>query len=155
MSALPPKLEEIVDLFASLPEEEKRENLILYSDSAKGCAPKEGESFDLEDIRKDEECADTVGIFLRVDPATEAATVRVTLGPQVQTLTKAMTTILCRGLAGTTPRHILEVPSDFVPRIVGGELIRARSQTTYYVLSRIKGICKVYLDRKRAAEAAA
>jgi hypothetical protein len=26
-----------------------------------------------------------------------------------------------------------------------------RSQTTYYVLTRIKGICKVYLDRRRAA----
>jgi cysteine desulfuration protein SufE len=154
VSALPAKLEEIVDLFASLPEEEKRENLILYSDSAKSCVPKEGEAFDLEDVRKDEECADTVGIYLRVDPATEGTTLRVTLGPQVQTLTKAMTTILCRGLAGATPREILEVPSDFVPRIVGGALIRARSQTTYYVLGRMKGICKVYLDRKRAAEAA-
>jgi hypothetical protein len=29
-----------------------------------------------------------------------------------------------------------------------------RSQTTYYVLTRIKGICKVYLDRQRRANAA-
>jgi hypothetical protein len=37
-----------------------------------------------------------------------------------------------------------------VPKIVGGDLIRARSQTVYYVLTRMKGICKVYLDRRRA-----
>jgi cysteine desulfuration protein SufE len=54
-------------------------------------------------------------------------------------------------LAQSTVTEILEVPSDFVPKIVGGELIRARSQTVYYVLTRIKGICKVYLDRRRAA----
>jgi len=27
-----------------------------------------------------------------------------------------------------------------------------RSQTTYYILSRMKGICKVWSDRKRAEE---
>jgi cysteine desulfuration protein SufE len=40
-----------------------------------------------------------------------------------------------------------------VTRIIGAELVRVRSQTTYYVLSRIKGICKVYLDRQRMAVA--
>ena len=39
-------------------------------------------------------------------------------------------------------------------RIVGAELVRVRSQTTYYVLTRIKGICKVYLDRQRARQVA-
>ena len=36
--------------------------------------------------------------------------------------------------------------------IVGAELVRVRSQTIYYVLTRIKGICKVFLDRQRMAE---
>jgi len=36
--------------------------------------------------------------------------------------------------------------------IVGTELVRVRSQTIYYVLTRIKGICKVYLDRQRMAQ---
>ena len=150
---LPPKLQEIVDLFASLPEEEKRENLILYSDSARRCEPKptEAGTFDLEDIRKDEECADTVGLYLKVDPAGEKARFRITLGPEVQTLTRAMTSILCKGLEGCTPREVLAVPATFVPRIVGGKLVRVRSQTTYYVLSRMKGICKVWLDRQRAS----
>jgi cysteine desulfuration protein SufE len=148
--ALPPKLQQIVDLFESLPDEGKRENLILYADTTKKHEPKEGESFDLEDIRKDEECADTVGVFLKVTPLGKAV-FRVNLGPQVQTLTRAMTSILCKGLEGCTPQEVLTVPNSFVPRIVGGQLVRIRSQTTYYVLSRMKGICKVYLDRKRAS----
>ena len=104
----------------------------------------------LQDIRKDEECADTVGVYLHVDEQGKAH-IRMTLGPEVQTLTRAMTAILCKGLDGATPQEILDLPSDFVTRIVGAELVRVRSQTTYYVLTRIKGICKVYLDRQRRA----
>ena len=97
----PPKLDAIISLFESLPEEEKRENLIAYSEQSKRHEPKPDESFDLEDVRKDEECTDTVGVFLQVD-AEKHARFRITLGPQVQTLTKAMTSILCRGLDGCT-----------------------------------------------------
>jgi cysteine desulfuration protein SufE len=148
--AYPPKLREIIDLFESLPEVERRENLIAYADNAPKHEPRDGETFDLEDVRKDEECTDTVGVFLRVDDA-GGAHFRVTLGPQVQTLTKAMTAILCRGLEGVAPSAILEITSDFVPKIVGAELVRIRSQTTYYILTRMKGACKVWLDRRRAA----
>ncbi len=151
-SAYPKGLNKIISLFESLQEQEKRDALISYADQARKWEPKAGETFTLEDIRKDEECTDTVGVFLKVDNESRTA-FRVTLGPQVQTLTRAMTSILCRGLEGATVREILEVPSDFVPRIVGGELIRARSQTVYYVLTRVKGICKVYHDRLRAAMA--
>src|SRR5580692_4668665 len=149
-SVYPKGLQTIVSLFESLPEQEKRDALISYADQARKWEPKEGETFNLEDIRKDEECTDTVGVFLKVD-GKERATFRVTLGPQVQTLTRAMTSILCRGLEHSTVPEILAVASDFVPKIVGGELIRARSQTVYYVLTRMKGICKVYFDRRRAA----
>ncbi len=146
----PPNLVEIVDLFEVLPDAEKRENLIAYADNAPHCAPQPGEAFDLEDVRKDEECTDTVGVFLRVDPERRAH-FRITLGPQVQTLTKAMTAILCRGLDGASPEEIMEVPQDFVPRIVGGQLVRVRSQTVYYILGRMKSVCKVWLNRERAA----
>ncbi len=151
VSDYPKKLETIISLFESLPDEEKRENLILYSDQAMRCGPKEGETFDLEDVRKDEECADTVGVYLRVD-AERRAHFRVTLGPQVQTLTKAMTAILCKGLDGVTIQEVMDIPADFVPRIVGAQLVRVRSQTVYYVLTRMKGICKVFLNRERAAQ---
>jgi cysteine desulfuration protein SufE len=147
----PAKLAKIIGLFESLPEEEKRENLIAYSEQAKKHEPKPGEIFDLEDVRKDEECTDTVGVFMKVDAGRQAHC-RITLGPQVQTLTKAMTSILCRGLDGSTLEEILELPGDFVPRIVGGNLVRIRSQTVYYILTRMKSACKVYLNRLRAAE---
>jgi cysteine desulfuration protein SufE len=65
-----------------------------------------------------------------------------------------MTAILCKGLDGSTPHEILDLPSDFVKRIVGTELVRLRSQTVYYVLTRIKSICKVWLDRQRVAQVA-
>src|SRR3954447_2247327 len=148
----PAKLQAIIDLFEALPEEEKRENLIAYSEQAKSQGPRPEETFDLEDVRKDEECTDTVGVYLRVDPEHHSH-FRVTLGPQVQTLTKAMTSILCRGLEGCTPAEILEIPADFVPKIVGGQLVRIRSQTVYYILTRMKSVCRVFLNRARAASA--
>ena len=147
----PPKLDKIIHLFETLPEVERRETLVSYADSAKKQEPRDGEQFDLEDVRKDEECADTVGVYLHVDEEGKAH-FRMTLGPEVQTLTRAMTAILCKGLDGRTPQEVLELPSDFVTRIVGAELVRVRSQTIYYVLTRIKGVCKVYLDRQRMAE---
>ena len=153
MSMYPKKLNNIIDLFESLPEDERRETLVAYADQAQKQAPREDETFTLTDVRKDQECADTVGVYLQVDD-TGRAHLRMTLGPEVQTLTRAMTAILCKGLEGCTPREILELPNDFVTRIVGSELVRIRSQTTYYVLTRIKGICKVYLDRQRMAEVA-
>src|SRR6187401_1631227 len=143
----PTKLDKIINLFESLPEDERRETLVSYADNAKRQEPREGENFDLVDVRKDEECADTVGVYLHVDEQGKAH-FRMTLGPEVQTLTRAMASILCKGLDGATPQEVLELPSDFVTRIVGAELVRVRSQTTYYILTRMKGICKVYLDRQ-------
>ena len=147
----PTKLNNIINLFESLPEDERRETLVSYADDAKRQEPREGENFDLVDVRKDEECTDTVGVYLLVDEEGKAH-IRMTLGPEVQT--RAMTAILCKGLDGSTPQEILDLPSDFVTRVVGTELVRLRSQTVYYVLTRIKSICKVWLDRHRMAQVA-
>lgn len=149
----PEALSDLIDLFEHLPEQERRENLVVMSDSAKKQEPKEGETFELEDVRKDEECTDTVGVYLRTEDG-DKAHFAITLGPKVQTLTKAMTSILCRGLNGTKLQDVLDVPADFVPRIVGGELVRLRSQTVYYVLSRMKTAVKMLMDRRRAERAA-
>jgi cysteine desulfuration protein SufE len=146
----PSKLSAIIELFSGLPDAEKRETLIAYADQAKSQEPREGETFDLEDIRKDEECTDTVAIYLRLDES-GGSHFRVTLGPQVQTLTRAMSSILCKGLEGVPPSDILEIPADFVPKIVGAELVRLRSQTVYYLLTRIKSVAKVWLQRQRSA----
>lgn len=148
----PEKLQKIVALFEALPDAEKRETLITYADAARNQGPREGETFDLEDVRKDEECTDTVGVFLKVN-ADRTTHFRVTLGPHVQTLTKAMTSILCKGLEGCTVEEVLEVPADFVPKIVGADLVRQRSQTVYYILTRMKGAATVWRNRDRAAAA--
>jgi cysteine desulfuration protein SufE len=150
--AYPTKLQEIINLFEHLPDEEKRETLIAYADQAAAQAPKEGEVFSLEDVRKDEECTDTVGVFLSVD-GDRKVRFRITLGPQVQTLTRAMTAILCKGFDGAGIDEVMEVPADFVPKIVGAQLVRQRSQTVYYILTRMKGACKVWLNRERSAAA--
>ena len=145
----PEKLRAIIGFFEPQSEDERRENLLAYAEQAKKHAPKPGESFDLEDVRKDEECTDTVGVFLRVD-AEKRAHFRITLGPQVQTLTKAMTSILCKGLDGSTLDEIMELPADFVPKIVGAQLVRIRSQTVYYILTRMKGASLFLLRRGTA-----
>ena len=147
--AYPEKLQKIIDLFEVLPEEEKRETLIAYADQAAAQTPKDGETFALEDVRKDEECTDTVGVFLAVD-ADRKVKFRISLGPQVQTLTRAMTAILCKGFDGASIDEVMDVPADFVPRIVGAQLVRQRSQTVYYILTRMKSACKVWLNRERA-----
>jgi cysteine desulfuration protein SufE len=148
-STYPSGLQSIIDLFVSLPDEEKRETLISYAEQSTKWEPHDGEKFDLEDVRKDEECTDTVGVFLRVEPDKHVK-FRVSLGPQVQTLTRAMTSILCRGLQGATINEVMDLPSDFVPKIIGADLVRVRSHTVYYVLTRMKGILSVYINRVRA-----
>ncbi|MDZ4402927.1 SufE family protein [Prosthecobacter sp.] len=142
MQAYPAALGELIAFFESLPEGERRENLIDLAAASAAHAPKEGEKFDLEDVRKDAECTDTVGVHVRLEQD-DHAYFAVSLGPKVQTLTKALTTILCRGLNGSTLREVLDVPQDFVPRIIGAELVRLRSQTVYYVLTRMKQAAQV------------
>jgi len=46
---------------------------------------------------------------------------------------------------------VLEVPADFVPKIVGADLVRQRSQTVYYILTRMKSAATVWRNRDRAA----
>jgi len=109
-------------------------------------APKEGELFDLEDVRKDAECTDTVGIHVRMEDGGRAR-FAVSLGPKVQTLTRALAVILCRGLGGCTLQEVVETPPDFVPRVIGAELVRLRSQTVYYVLRRMQEAARTLLWR--------
>lgn len=149
--SLPVRLQEIIDLFQNLPEEEKRELLIAYSDRSSECLPREGESFTLSDIRKDDECTDSVGVFLKADSENRLL-FRMSLGPHVQTLTRAMASILCHGLAGSTAEEVMAVPSGFVPKIVGTELVRQRSQTVYYILARMKGACRQFVAERRQAD---
>ena len=139
----PEKLQEIISVFESLCEEERRENLVNYALGADKWQPTENEAFDIEDVRKDEQCIDTVGIHLRIKE--KKAQFRVTLGPNVQTLTRAMTTILCDGLDNCEIDEILQLPADFIEKIVGTPLITTRSKTIYYMFHRMKEALADYL----------
>ncbi|MBK8092877.1 MAG: Fe-S metabolism protein SufE [Verrucomicrobiaceae bacterium] len=137
MSDYPAALSELITFFEALPEGERRENLIELAAQAAQHAPRPGECFDLEDVRHDAECTDTVGVHLRLGIG-QKAHFAISLGPKVQTLTRALTVILCRGLAGAHAGQVLHLSHDFVPRIIGADLVRLRSQTVYYVLRRMQ-----------------
>lgn len=137
MNMYPRALNEIVNFFEQLSEQERRENLIVFAGQAKQFATSEPAAFQLSDVRKDKQCIDHVGIFLRISEGGHVQ-FAVNLGAKVQTLTRALTAILCRGLNGATTQEVLDLPEDFLPRIVGSELIQRRSQTIYYVLQRMK-----------------
>src|SRR4029450_12032265 len=94
----PTKLNNIINLFESLPEDERRETLVSYADNAKRQEPRESENFDLVDVRKDEECTDTVGVYLHVDEEGKAH-IRMTLGPEVQEVTRSITVMRVSGCA--------------------------------------------------------
>ncbi len=134
---MPPALQEIIDFFEHLPEPERRDNLIGMAEAAGSFTRNAGQTYLIEDVRKDQECSDTVGVFLQLD-AERHVRFAIELGSKVQTLTRAMTAILCRGLNSCTADEILALPTDFIPRIVGADLVRLRSQTVYYVLRRMK-----------------
>ena len=134
---MPPALQELIDFFEHLPEPERRDNLISMADTVDSHAPQENLTYEVAEVRKDPECSDTVGIFIHRDIGGRVR-FAVTLGPKVQTLTRALAAILCRGLNGSTVEEVLTVPPDFIPRIVGANLVRLRSQTVYYVLNRMK-----------------
>lgn len=140
----PAALDDLIAFFEHLPEQERRENLILLAEQVRAHEPRAGERFDFQDVRKDAECTDEVGVFLRVYESRRVH-FAITLGPRVQTLTRAMAVILCRGLNGSSAAEVLAMPEDFVPRIAGVELVRQRSRTVYYVLRRLKEAVRALL----------
>jgi len=134
--AVPPALQSIAALFSGRTESERRELLLHYAAGAGRYAPAAGESFAVSDLRHDPECADQVGIYLRVTDG--ACQFRITLGPGVQTLTRALAAILCEGLAGASPAEIAALPESFLEEIAGSALTRLRRRSIHYILSRLK-----------------
>jgi 8-oxo-dGTP diphosphatase len=135
---LPPALQALVEHFETLSEQERREGLIDLAAAATRHAPSTALRYDYEDVRKDTECSDSVGIHLLVDEAGQQVQLAISMGCQVQTLTRAMATVLCRGVAGAALSDIAELSPDFVERIVGQKLVMLRARTIYYILDRVK-----------------
>ena len=106
---LPPKLQEIVDDFASMSREEKLETLIAYAESF----PPLPERFkeDREKMEAVPECMTPVylfaekeddgGIVFHLDIPVQSPTVR------------GLASILTNGLNGSTLEEIISVPADF------------------------------------------
>ena len=60
------------------------------------------------------------------------------MGPKVQTLTRALASILCETLEGATIEQVLTVKDECISQIVGEKLVRLRSQTIYYLIHRMR-----------------
>lgn len=129
-------LGKIINFFESLTDDEKRENLLSYANKSKAWEPDPDLIYDLEDIRKDEECTDTVGIYLKMDQG--KVFFNISMGPKVQTLTRALASILCEALKGSTIEQVLAVEDECITQIVGQKLVQLRSQTVYYLIHRMR-----------------
>jgi cysteine desulfuration protein SufE len=134
---LPAAMLEITRLFEGVTEDQRRELLLSLAASAPRWQPVPDELFDFNDIRKDADCSDAAGIHLRRRKDGKL-TLRISLGPEVQTLTRAMAAVLCQGLEGSTACEIAAVPESLATEIAGTELVRLRSRSVYYLLRRVK-----------------
>ena len=140
---IPPALAEIVTLFAGMTEPERREMLVHFAESASQYEPVEGEVYAIRDVRRDEQCTDTVGVFFRVGEE-GGAHFAFALGPKVQTLTRALASILARGFGGAKIDDVLSTESVVIDRIVGSTLVRLRSRTVYYMLQRMQEAARAW-----------
>lgn len=132
----PKKLRKIIDFFESLTENEKRENLLSYANKSKVWKPVPDQDYDLDDIRNDEQCLDTVGIHLKI--IQKNVFFNISMGPKVQTLTRALASILCEALEGASIEQVLALEDECISQIVGEKLVRLRSQTIYYLIQRMR-----------------
>ena len=106
---MPPKLQEIVDDFASMSREEKIETLIAYSESLPPLPERLKEERDkLETVP---ECMTPVCLFGEKEPDGRVM-FYFEIPPQSPTV-RGLASILASGLNGLTPEEILSVPGDF------------------------------------------
>src|SRR5215208_6780026 len=109
MSNLPPKLQEIVDDFASMSREEKIETLIAYSESLPSIPDRlKDQRDDMDDVP---ECMTPVCLLSEKQPD-GGLMFYFEVPPQSPTV-RGLSSILASGLNGSTPEEILSVPTDF------------------------------------------
>ena len=137
-------LNNIIKLFNNISENEKIYLLINYADKYLLYTPLPKEKFDLEDIRKDQECYDEITILLKVNKQ-QKINLKFKLKSEVQTFTKAIITIFCEAFNNCYIYDILKINDNILNKIIGKDLFRLRTQNLYYILKRIKNICKIYL----------
>ena len=123
--------------FQGLSEVQRRDLLLTYAAEAPRHRPRAEESYLVSDERIDPGCIDTVGLYLRRDEDGRIH-LRASLGPEVQTLTRALVAILCRGLEGATVGDAASLTDGFVPLVTGEELLRQRGRSVYHVTQRLR-----------------
>ena len=109
MSNLPPKLQEIVDDFASMTREEKVETLVAYSESLPALPERLKQERDK--MAPVPECMTPV--FLHGEKQSDGSIqYYFDIPPQSPTV-RGLASILASGLNGSKPEEILSVPADF------------------------------------------
>jgi cysteine desulfuration protein SufE len=109
MSTLPPKLQEIVDDFASMTREEKIETLIAYSESLPSIPDRlKDQRENMDDVP---ECMTPVQL-LGEKQADGGIAFYFEIPPQSPTV-RGLASVLANGLDGSQPEQILSVPGDF------------------------------------------
>ena len=135
---LPPKLQEIVDDFASMSREEKLETLLAYSESLPSIPDRLKDQRDnMDDVP---ECMTPVCLLSEKQPD-GGLMYYFDVPPQSPTV-RGLASILASGLNGSTPEEILSVPADF---FVPMNLQEAVSQ------QRINGFIGVLAHMKQSA----
>ena len=135
MSNLPPKLQEIVDDFASMTREEKIETLVAYSESLPPLPERLKEERDkMEPVP---ECMTPTFLYGEKQPH-GGVMFYFDIPPQAPTV-RGLASILTNGLNGLKPEEILSVPGDFfLPMKLGEAISQQRINGFIGVLAHMK-----------------
>lgn len=142
---LPPKLQEIVDDFASMSREEKLETLIAYAETFPPLPER------LKDARSKmeavPECMTPVFLFGERQPD-GGVVFHMDIPPQSPTV-RGLATILANGLNGCTPEQIIGVPADFcLPMNLQEAVSGQRLNGFTGVLAHMKHVAMTILQQK-------
>jgi cysteine desulfuration protein SufE len=142
--ALPPKLQDIVDDFASMSREEKLETLIGYAETTSPLPERFKEQRDKMEAVP--ECMTPV--FLAAEKEGDGGIVfHLDIPPQSPTV-RGLAAILTNGLNGSTLEEILSVPADFfLPMKLGEAVSQQRLNGFIGVLAHMKKVA-VNLDAR-------
>jgi len=143
--AIPAKLQEIVDDFATMSREEKLETLIAYAESF----PPLPERFNEERDKMEAvpECMTPVFLTGERNPD-GGVTFYLDIPPQSPTV-RGLASILSNGLNGSTPEEIISVPADFYMPMNLQEAISGQRLNGFAgVLAHMKHVAVTLLESK-------
>ncbi|GEK80593.1 SufE family protein [Agrococcus baldri] len=109
---LTPALQQTVDDFHAMEEQDRLQLLLEFADELPALPPRYAEHPDL--LERVAECQSPVFLFVEVD---ERVHVHAT-APEEAPTTRGFASILAHGLEGASVEQALDVPSDF-PRLLG------------------------------------